>query len=57
MDAPPSGSDDDDDDDDDDECTQKRFFILAHSQAIYSLGFCQKKHVPSTLHNGSVEEL
>ena len=47
----------DDDDDDDDECTQKRFFILAHSQAIYSLGFCQKKHVPSTLHNGSVEEL
>ena len=45
----------DDDDDDDDECTQKRFFILAHSQDISSLGFCKKKHVLSTLHNDSVE--
>ena len=28
------------DDDDDDECQEKRFFILAHTQAIYYSGFC-----------------
>ena len=34
-----NSDDDDDDDDDDDECQTKSFSILAHSGAIYSLGY------------------
>ena len=56
MDSSNTNSDDDDHNDDDGECPQKRYFILAHSLAIYSSGYYLKKHVLNTLNNVSVAE-